>query len=107
MIWGLTWLSYTLGLYAVQNEVQSAAAAFNMAAVALSFIVPLGPGGMGAFEASSVLALAVFDVPLEPAIAFAVIAHLFQLGSVLLFAALSVLTGDIDHRALWSKAEKR
>ena len=48
-----------------------------MAAVTLSFAVPLGPGGMGAFEASSVLALAVFDVPLEPAIAFAVIAHLF------------------------------
>jgi uncharacterized membrane protein YbhN (UPF0104 family) len=78
-----------------------------MAVTALSFAVPLGPGGMGAFEASSVLALAVFDVPLEPAIAFAVIAHLFQLGSVAAFAAVAVLTGHIDYRSLWSSAEKR
>jgi uncharacterized protein (TIRG00374 family) len=107
VIWGLIWISYMFGLGAVHETGQAAAAAFNMSAVALSFVVPLGPGGMGAFEAASVLALAVFDVALEPAIAFAVIAHLFQLGSVMLFAALAVLTGHIDYRSLWSKAERR
>src|SRR4029079_15057904 len=99
------WLSYALGLSAVHAQVQPAASAFNIAVTALSFAVPLGPGGMGAFEASSVLALAVFDVPLEPAIAFAVIAHLFQLASVAAFAAVAVLTGHIDYRSLWESAK--
>jgi uncharacterized protein (TIRG00374 family) len=107
VIWGLSWLSYALGLSAVHEQVEPAASAFNMAVTALSFAVPLGPGGMGAFEASSVLALAVFDVPLEPAIAFAVIAHVFQLGGVAAFAVLAVLTGHIDYRSLLSSAEKR
>jgi len=104
-IWGLTWLSYALGLRAVHEYATPAAAAFTMAAVTLSFAVPLGPGGLGAFEAASVLALTVFEVPLEPAIAFAVIAHLFQLASVLALAALAVLTGHIDYRSLWSRAD--
>jgi len=107
VIWGLIWLSYALGLSAVHEQVPPAASAFNMAVMALSFAVPLGPGGMGAFEASSVLALTIFDVPLEPAIAFAVIAHLFQLASVAAFAVVAVLTGHIDYRSLWSSAEKR
>jgi uncharacterized protein (TIRG00374 family) len=107
IIWGLIWLSYALGLSAVREQAPPAAAALNMAVAALSFAVPLGPGGLGVFEASSVLALTVFDVPLESAIAFAVIAHLFQLASVAAFAALAVLTGHIDYRALWSSAEKR
>jgi uncharacterized protein (TIRG00374 family) len=106
VIWGLVWLSYALGLSAVHELAPPAAAAFNMAVTALSFAVPLGPGGMGVFEASSVLALAVFDVPLEAAIAFAVIAHLFQLGSVAAFAALAALTGHIDYRSLWSSSKK-
>jgi uncharacterized protein (TIRG00374 family) len=107
VIWGLIWLSYALGLRAVHEHAAPAAAAFNMAAVTLSFAVPLGPGGLGAFEASSVLALAVFEVPLEPAIAFAVIAHLFQLASVLVMAALAVLTGHIEFRSLWIRADRQ
>lgn len=106
VIWGLIWLSYMFGLGAVHEPGQAGAAAFTMSAVSLSFVVPLGPGGMGAFEASSVLALAVFDVPLEPAIAFAVIAHLFQFTSVMVFAAIAVLTGHIDYRLLRSQSER-
>lgn len=97
LIWGLAWLSYWSGLRAVFPDAPAAAAAFNMGAVALSFIVPLGPGGLGAFEAASVLSLAVFGIPLEAAIAFAIIAHVFQLGSVVSFAMLAVLTRQIDY----------
>ncbi len=100
LIWALTALSYWLGLRAFIADPPLAAAAFNMSAVALSFAVPLGPGGLGAFEASSVLALSVFNIPLEVALAFAVIAHIFQLGCVLLFTALAALTGQIDLRSL-------
>jgi uncharacterized membrane protein YbhN (UPF0104 family) len=75
--------------------------------VALSFIVPLGPGGLGAFEAAAVVALSVFDVPLEAAIPFAVIAHAFQLGSALLLAMLAVTTQKVDYRSLLQAAEQK
>ena len=107
LIWGLAGLSYWFGLRAVFPDASVAGAVFNMASVTLSFVVPLGSGGMGAFEAASVLALAVFGVPLEAAIAFAVIAHMLQLGSVLLFTALAVLTRQIDYKSLRSGAQKR
>lgn len=100
VIWALTAFSYWLGLRAFLVEPPVAAAAFNMSAVALSFAVPLGPGGLGAFEASSVLALSVFDIPLEVAISTAVIGHIFQLGSALLFTGLAALGGQIDLRSL-------
>jgi hypothetical protein len=105
-IWMMIGASYWFGLRAVSIEPSVAAASFTMAAVTLSFAVPLGPGGLGAFEASAVVALAVFDVPLEAAIPFAVIAHAFQLGSALLVATLAVTTQKIDYRALLKAAQK-
>ncbi len=75
-----------------------------MSAVALSFVVPLGPGGLGAFEASTVLALSVFESPLEAALAFAVIAHVFQLGITMLFALLAVVTRQIDFQSIRMKS---
>jgi len=106
LIWMLTGLSYWLGLRAFALDPPAAAAIFNMAAVTLSFAVPLGPGGMGAFEASSVLALSVFDVPLAAAIAFAIVAHVCQLGSILLFAAISALTHPVHLQSLRRDYEK-
>ena len=53
------------------------------------------------------LALAVFDVPLEAAIAFAIIAHVFQLGVVLTFALIAVLIGRLDYRSLRAAPEGR
>jgi uncharacterized protein (TIRG00374 family) len=100
LIWGLTAASYCFGLRAVYPEVTMAAGPFTAAAIALGFVVPLGPAGLGAFEAASVLALAVFGVPLEAAIAFAIIAHVFQLGVVLTFALMAVLTRRLDYRSL-------
>lgn len=106
-VWGLMGLSYWFGLRAVFPEAPAAAAAFNMSAVTLSFAIPLGLGGMGAFEAASVLSLALFGIPLEAAIAFAVIAHAFQLGSVILFTTAALLTGQIDYRSLRPAPEKQ
>jgi uncharacterized protein (TIRG00374 family) len=100
LIWGLTWLSYWLGIGAVFTGAGPATAAFSMAASTLSFAVPLGPGGLGAFEASTTIALAVFNVPLEAAIPFAVIAHALQLGSLAVLIALAILTRQIDFKSL-------
>jgi len=106
LIWITIGLSYWFGMRAVFIEPSVASASFAMAAVALSFIVPLGPGGLGAFEAAVVVALALFDVPLEAAIPFAIIAHAIQLGSALLLAAIVVITQKIDYRSLVTAAEK-
>lgn len=105
-IWTVIGASYWFGLRAVSIEPSAAAASFTMAAVALSFVVPLGPGGLGAFEAAAVVALSVFEVPLEAAIPFAVIAHAFQLGSALLLAMLAVTIQKIDYRSLMKAAQK-
>jgi uncharacterized protein (TIRG00374 family) len=105
-IWAVVGLSYWLGLRAVSIEPSVASASFTMAAVALSFIVPLGPGGLGAFEAAAVIALALFKVPLAAAIPFAIITHAFQLGSALLVAGIAVTTQKINYRSLLSAAGK-
>jgi glycosyltransferase 2 family protein len=105
-IWAVIGLSYWLGLRAVYIEPSAALASFTMAAVTLSFIVPLGPGGLGAFEAAAVIALSLFGVRLEAAIAFAILAHALQLGSALLLAAIAVATQGIDYRALLLAAKK-
>ena len=106
LIWGVIGLSYWLGMRAVSIEPSISVASFAMAAVALSFVVPLGPGGLGAFEAAVVVALVLFGVPLGAAIAFAIIAHACQLGSVVLLAGFAVTTQNIDYRSLLSAAEK-
>lgn len=107
LIWSLIGVSYWFGLRAVFEPASAAAAAFNMSAVALSFVVPLGPGGLGTFEAATVLALAVFEVPLDAALAFAVISHIFQLGSTVLFAALALVTRQLDFQSLRLGAERQ
>jgi uncharacterized protein (TIRG00374 family) len=105
-IWLVIGVSYWFGMRAVFIHPSAAGAGFTMAAVALSFVIPLGPGGLGAFEATAVVALSVFNVPLEAAIAFAIIAHALQLGSALLLATLAVTTQKIDYRSLMKAAEK-
>lgn len=105
-IWAVIGTSYWFGMRAMSIEPSAAAASFTMSAVTLSFIVPLGPGGLGAFEAAAVVALALFNVPLEAAIAFAVIAHAFQLGSALVLATLTVIMQKVDYRSLLKAAQK-
>jgi len=99
-IWGVIALSYWAGIDAVWSPVSFAAAAFAVSAVALSFVVPLAPGGLGIFHAAIVLALSLFAVPAEPALAFAIVAHAFQLGSVLVLAAVAVVFRRISIRSL-------
>ena len=99
-LWAMTAVSYWFGAIAVWPEVSAAAAAFAVAAVALSFIVPVAPGGVGVFHGAVVLSLALFKVPLAPALAFALVAHAFQLGSVLLLGALAIIRQGISVRSL-------
>ena len=106
VIWTAAATSYWFGIRAVFPATAPAAAAFTMSAVTLSFAIPL-PAGLGAFEAATVLALAVFQIPLASALAFALIAHVFQLGCTLLFAVVAVLTRQIDFQSLLGKTADR
>lgn len=106
LIWGFVGLSYWEGLRAVVPGASPAGATFNMAAVTLSVVVPLGPAGLGSFEAVSVLSLGVFGVPLEGAIAFAIIAHAMQLACVVVFAGVAVLTRQIDYSSFRTPTTK-
>jgi uncharacterized protein (TIRG00374 family) len=99
-LWGVIIFSYWYGASAVWPSVSFAAAAFAAGAVALSFVVPLAPGGFGVFHAAVVLALSLFGVPAEPALAFAIVAHVFQLGSVLVLAVVAVICQRISIRSL-------
>ena len=99
-LWGTTVLSYWLGIRAVIAGVPFAAAGFAVGVVGLSFIVPLAPGGFGVFHAAVVFALSAFGVALEPALAFAIIAHALQLLSVLVIAGVTSLAMGLDPRAL-------
>ena len=106
LIWSVIGLSYWFGLRAVFPDSSPVAALFSMAAVTLSFVVPLGPGGMGAFEAAAIGALSLFRVPIEAALAFAILAHSFQLLVILLFTVMAVFLQRIDYRSLWAAAKK-
>jgi hypothetical protein len=95
-LWGVIIVSYQYGAGAVWPSVSLPAAAFAAGAVALSFVVPLAPGGFGVFHAAVVLALSLFGVPAEAALAFAIISHVFQLGSVLVLAVVAVMCRRIS-----------
>jgi uncharacterized protein (TIRG00374 family) len=99
-LWGTTVLAYWLGIRAVIAGVSAAAAGFAVGAVGLSFIVPLVPGGFGVFHAAVVFALQAFGVALEPALAFAIIAHALQLMSALVLAAIAGLVTGFDPRTV-------
>lgn len=100
ILWSATTMSYWFGISAVWPSASVAAAAFAAGAVALSFIVPIAPGGVGVFHGACVLALSLFDVPLEHALAGAIMCHAFQLGSVLILAAVALASQGISLRSL-------
>jgi glycosyltransferase 2 family protein len=100
LMWGSITASYWFGVEAVWPHMTVPAGAFAASAVALSFVVPLAPGGLGVFHGVAVLALSLFGVPAEPALAFAIVAHAFQMGSVLILGAASLLRQGISLRTL-------
>jgi uncharacterized protein (TIRG00374 family) len=99
-MWAAIVASYWFGIQAFWPQATIPAAAFAASVVALSFVVPIAPGGFGVFHGAVVLALALFEVPAEPALAFGIVAHAFQMGSVILLGSLSVLWQGLSVRNL-------
>lgn len=107
LIWSITTLNYWFGTVATWPSASLAAAAFTASTAALVFVVPLTPAGLGVFHGACVLALAVFGVPFEPALAFAIAAHALQVSSVLVLAAIVFLSKRLSLRALATPADDR
>jgi hypothetical protein len=100
VLWGMTALSFWLGILAVWPEAPPASGVLVAGAVALSFVFPAAPGAIGVFHAVVVLALSLFNVPAEAALACAIICHAFQLSSVLLLAGVALVAQGLSVRSL-------
>lgn len=107
LLWGLTATSYWFGARAIWPDVPFAAGALTAGSIALSFAVPTPPAGVGVFHAVAVLALSLFNVPIEAALACAIICHAFQLGSVMILAAVALATQGVNIRSLAGLGEAR
>lgn len=99
-IWGLAAASFFYGVRAVWPEATPVMAAFLLSVVALAFLVPAAPGGVGVFHAASVFALAVFGVPAEVGLAYALLTHALTFLSGLSIALVWVLASGLDPRIL-------
>ena len=105
VLWGATAVSYWFGATSVWPTTPVAAGAFVAGAVALGFVIPSPPAAVGVFHAITVLALSMFNVPAESALACAIICHAFQLGSVLILAAFALLTQGVSVRSLSERSD--
>jgi uncharacterized membrane protein YbhN (UPF0104 family) len=93
-------MSYWFGARAVWPGTPFVAGVFTAGAVALSFVIPSLPAGIGVFHAVVVVALSLFKVPIEAAFACAIICHAFQLGAVMVLAGAAIVSQGIRVRSL-------
>jgi uncharacterized membrane protein YbhN (UPF0104 family) len=105
-IWGLATVSFFYGVRAVWPGATVVMGAFLLGVVALAFLVPAAPGGVGVFHAASVFALAVFGVPAEAALAYALLTHASTFVVVFAIALVWVLANGLDPRILTRRVEE-
>lgn len=99
-LWAAISTSFWFGVSAVWPAVPAAASVFAASAVALSFVVPTPPGRVGVFHTVAALALSLFDVPPEAALAAAIICHACQMGTVLMLGTLALIYQGVSIRSL-------
>ena len=86
-VWLCETAAMTLGLRAFGPAVGPAAAALLVAAIGLSFVLPLTPGNLGTYQLIAVLVLGAFGIDRDRAFAFALG---YQAISILWLVALSL-----------------
>jgi uncharacterized membrane protein YbhN (UPF0104 family) len=99
-VWSLAALSFAAGIDAVQPGATFAMGAFTAGTIAMAFLVPAAPGGIGVFHAAVVFALSFFGVPAETALAFALITHALTFAVGLVVAGTWTLINGLDPREL-------
>ncbi len=100
--WAMISLAYWLGIHAVWPDITPTAAAFTASAVALSFLLPVAPGGIGLFQGTVILSLQLFGVGTSAALAFGILGHALQVCTTLALAAISMAWQGMSLRTLVS-----
>lgn len=77
-VWSIELVCYWAVMQAVHLDVPAYAALFVLVIVNLAIIIPSSPGYIGTFQASAMLALAVFHVDANAALSFALLLHAIQ-----------------------------
>lgn len=98
VIWGLAVVSFTAGIASVWPDATFAMGAFTVGVVAMAFLVPAAPGGIGVFHAAIVFALAFYGVPAATALAYALISHALTFTVGIAVAAAWTLYNGLDPR---------
>jgi glycosyltransferase 2 family protein len=100
LIWALAVLSFAAGIGAVWPDATVPMGAFTVGVVAVAFLVPAAPGGIGVFHAAIVFALSFYGVPAATALAYALVSHLSTFLAGLAAAALWTLWNGLDPREI-------
>ena len=87
--WLLTALSFWIATLAFDLDLPLSAGVLVLGAIGLSLLLPAAPGGLGVFEAATVLALAAYDVSREEALSYAFALHAINLFPFLLLGAIA------------------
>ncbi len=107
VVWLLEASSYLLITRAfgvgLQPSTQVLAAVFLLVVVNLGIMLPSAPGYIGTFQFFAVMALGVFGIPKETALAVAISSHLMQ---YVMVTAVGIVFFLRENLGLWSLGEK-
>ncbi len=95
ILWSVVvWLGWAAASYFALLAFEPGApwyvAVFVTCAMALSLSVPSSPSGAGLYEAAAVAALAVFSIPADTALAYAIVLHLFSFALIAVFGTVGL-----------------
>jgi len=88
--WLLTGVSFWLLTLAFDLDLPLVAGVLVLAAVGFSVILPAAPGGLGVFEAATVVALAAYDISASEALSYAFTLHALNLIPYVVAGAVAV-----------------
>ena len=95
ILWSVVvWLGWAGASYFALQAFEPGApwyvAVFVTCAMALSLSVPSSPSGAGLYEAAAVAGLAVFNIPADTALAYAIVLHLFSFALIAVFGTVGL-----------------
>jgi glycosyltransferase 2 family protein len=90
LVWICWNLSAQFALWCFVPEAPWAAGLFVNCALALGLALPSAPSGVGIYEGVAVAALGVFGIPLDVALAYGVVSHLFGIAVYAVFGVIGL-----------------
>jgi len=96
--WVVLSTSYWILMQAFSLDVPLAAGLLVTITINMSLVLPSAPAALGVFEAATVIALKVFDIPQAEALSYALVLHLLNLVPFLLAGAVLLGPGALAGR---------